>query len=78
MSSGTPGHPGSSVQVNVGSTIRVEVADDGVGFSPGAVESGLGNLRQRAQSRGGSLTMRARSPRGTVLVWEARPDRDPV
>jgi signal transduction histidine kinase len=60
-----------SVQVVVDGAIRVEVADDGVGFSPGAVESGLANLRQRAQSRGGSLTMRARSPRGTSLAWEA-------
>ncbi|MBC7558439.1 MAG: GAF domain-containing protein [Dermatophilaceae bacterium] len=60
-----------SVQVIVDGAIRVEVADDGVGVSPGAVESGLANLRARAQSRGGSLSMRARSPRGTSLVWEA-------
>jgi signal transduction histidine kinase len=67
---------GASVRVIVDGTIRVEVSDDGVGFSPGVMESGLANLRQRAQSHGGSLTLRARTQGGTVLVWEAQPDRD--
>ena len=69
----------SSVSVSVvasDKTIRVAVADDGVGISPAAVQSGLANLRQRAQSRGGSLTLRARTPRGTKLVWEALLDRE--
>jgi len=55
--------------------IQVEVADDGVGVPPAVVESGLANLRQRARARGGSLTLLARTPRGTTLVWEAPPDR---
>ena len=69
----------SSVRVSVATSdqmIRVAVADDGVGISPAAVQSGLANLRQRAESRGGSLTLRARSPRGTRLVWEALLDRE--
>jgi signal transduction histidine kinase len=66
----------ASVHVTMGDTIRVEVADDGVGVTPGAVKSGLANLRQRAQSRGGSLVLRARTPQGTTLVWEALPDRE--
>jgi signal transduction histidine kinase len=67
-----------SVRVRVTSdgTIMVEVADDGVGVSPTAVQSGLANLRQRAESRGGSLTLAARRPRGTALVWEALLDRE--
>jgi signal transduction histidine kinase len=62
-----------SVRVSVGDTIRVEVADDGVGVSSTVVQSGLANLRQRAEGRGGSLTLRPRTPSGTALVWEAAP-----
>jgi signal transduction histidine kinase len=62
--------------VIVDDTVQVEVADDGVGVSPAAVQSGLANLRQRAQSRGGSLILRSRTPRGTALMWEALPERD--
>jgi len=65
----------ASVRVTSGDTIQVEVADDGVGVAPTAVHSGLANLRKRAESHGGSLTVRARTPRGTVLLWEALPDR---
>jgi len=65
-----------SVRVTSDDTIQVEVADDGVGVSQAVVQSGLANLRQRAESRGGSLTLRARTPRGTELVWEAMMDRD--
>lgn len=64
----------ASILVRVGETIHVEVADDGVGVLPAAVQSGLANLRQRAESRGGAMILRARSPKGTVLIWEALPD----
>jgi signal transduction histidine kinase len=66
----------ASVRVTVDSTVQVEVTDNGVGVSPAAVQSGLANLRQRAQSRGGSLTLRAGTPQGTALVWEAMPEHD--
>jgi two-component system, NarL family, sensor histidine kinase DevS len=59
---------------SIDSTVRVEVADDGVGVPPDAVQSGLANLRERAQSHGGSLQLLAGTPRGTVLVWTALPD----
>jgi len=65
-----------SVRITIDGTIQIEVADDGVGVSPAAVHSGLANLRERAESHGGSLSLRARTPRGTTLVWEALPDRD--
>jgi signal transduction histidine kinase len=68
----------AGVRVALDGMIRVEVVDDGVGVSPSAVHSGLANLRQRAQSRGGSLTLRARTPGGTTLVWEALPRLDPT
>ena len=64
-----------SVRLTIHGTIRIEVADDGLGISQAAVHSGLANLRQRAEARGGSLTLRARTPRGTALVWEVLPDR---
>ena len=68
----------SSVMVRVTSdgTIQVEVADDGVGVASTAVQSGLANLRKRAESHGGSLTLGQRTPRGTALVWQALLDRD--
>jgi len=66
----------ASVRITIDGSIQIEVADDGVGVSPAAVHSGLANLRERAQSHGGSLSLRARTPRGTALVWEALPDRD--
>jgi signal transduction histidine kinase len=66
----------ASVRITVDGTIRVEVADDGVGVPPAAVQSGLANLRERAQAHGGSFGLRARTPRGTVLVWETLPDGD--
>lgn len=68
----------ASVRVAVNGMIQIEVVDDGVGVSPGAVHSGLDNLRQRAESRGGSLNLRSGTSEGTALVWEALPDRDPA
>ena len=65
-----------SVRITHDATIQVEVLDDGVGISPSAVQSGLANLRQRAQSHGGSLQLLARTPRGTALLWEALPECD--
>ena len=64
------------VRVTSGDTIQVEVADDGVGVASTVVRSGLANLRKRAESHGGSLTLRPGTPRGTALVWEALLDRD--
>ncbi len=61
----------ASVKVTSDAAIRVEVADDGVGVGSYIVESGLDNLRQRAQGRGGSLNLQGRTPHGTILVWEA-------
>jgi signal transduction histidine kinase len=66
----------ASVRVSSDGAVKVEVADDGVGLATTAVQSGLANLRQRAESHGGSLTLRPRRPRGTALVWEAMLDRD--
>lgn len=63
-----------SVRITNDATIQVEVLDNGVGISPLVVQSGLANLRERAQSHGGSLQLLARTPQGTALLWEALPD----
>ena len=65
-----------SVLVTSDDSIQIEVVDDGVGVPTEVVESGLDNLRQRAESRGGSLTLRNRTPHGTTLLWQASAERD--
>jgi signal transduction histidine kinase len=49
--------------------LSVRISDDGVGMRRPVRSSGLGNLRQRAEGRGGSLTINARRGGGTVLTW---------
>jgi signal transduction histidine kinase len=65
----------ASVRITSDGMIQVEVVDDGVGVPPTAVHSGLANLRKRAESHGGSLILRPRTPQGTALLWEALRDR---
>jgi signal transduction histidine kinase len=65
-----------TVRVTSDDVIAIEVADDGVGVPSNVVESGLDNLRQRAESHSGSLTLRPRSPHGTTLLWQASRERD--
>jgi signal transduction histidine kinase len=51
--------------------LALRVSDDGVG-PPGddvVAGSGLRNMQERAQRRGGALELRAASPKGTVLEW---------
>jgi signal transduction histidine kinase len=51
------------------SRLEVVVDDDGVGFASDR-RSGLQNLRDRAVSRGGTLTINDPAPeRGTSVLW---------
>jgi signal transduction histidine kinase len=62
----------SSVQVEVlvdDEAVVVRVADDGVGIPAQVTESGLRNMRTRAQSQGGTVSMRNREPHGTEVEW---------
>lgn len=62
----------SSVEVTAVASadeLSLTVVDDGVGVPPGAVESGLGNVRARAADRGGRVELRRREPQGTSLRW---------
>lgn len=62
-----------SARIEVGATpdrIEVSIIDDGVGISELRRESGLRNLRQRAEDLGGSLQIEVAEPSGTVLRWQ--------
>lgn len=63
----------TSVQVEVrmdGDRLGVDVTDNGVGLPDHYAESGLGNVRSRALRHGGSMTLSAHTPSGTVLRWQ--------
>ncbi|MGW4439776.1 sensor histidine kinase [Streptomyces sp. NPDC004596] len=50
--------------------LRLRVADDGRGVDPAATRrSGLANLRRRAEELGGSFSLSANEPSGTVVEW---------
>ena len=52
-------------------TVRVRVSDDGRGMGRDVVESGLDNLRARAERHGGELVVESEAGAGTTLVWRA-------
>lgn len=50
--------------------LRLRVADDGRGIDPAVTRrSGLANLRERAERLGGTFSVTARRPNGTVVEW---------
>jgi signal transduction histidine kinase len=57
-----------TVTVSAGNNVRVVVADDGVGLPTATVRSGLANLADRAERRGGTLTAVGGSA-GTEVRW---------
>ena len=59
------------VTVNVDNDLRIEVSDNGQGLPEGITESGLANLRRRAQDAGGDMTVEPGVDAGTVLRWWA-------
>lgn len=60
-----------AINVSVEDDVRVEVVDDGVGISGAITESGLRNLRQRADDAGGEFTVENMPTGGTLLRWSA-------
>jgi signal transduction histidine kinase len=72
--SNTAKHAGAGsalVRLHASATeLHVEVADDGVGLGDSERRSGLGNLRSRADRRGGSLALSAPpTGQGLVVTW---------
>ena len=67
-------HAGASschVEVTVAEErFTLVVTDDGRGLDAEVHESGLRNLRRRAEDLGGSLDVRAALPRGTRVEWQ--------
>jgi signal transduction histidine kinase len=57
-----------TVMVSAGNKVRVIVTDDGVGIPAVTVRSGLANLADRAERRGGRLTA-VGGPAGTEVRW---------
>jgi signal transduction histidine kinase len=49
----------------------IEVSDNGHGITGPITESGLSNLRERAESVGGTFTIEDAAGGGTVLRWSA-------
>ncbi|NUR09185.1 MAG: GAF domain-containing sensor histidine kinase [Nocardioidaceae bacterium] len=62
----------SATSVNLsaaGGEVVLTVADDGVGLADGAPESGLRNMRDRAEQLGGRCGTSSAPGQGTVLTW---------
>ncbi|MBG6096969.1 sensor histidine kinase [Nocardioides luteus] len=61
----------SEVQVSLtaGDELVLRVSDDGVGIPDDAVESGMANMRHRAEAHGGRCTVETAKPKGTVVEW---------
>ena len=53
--------------------VVLEVTDDGVGFIADAPSHGQGltNMHERASALGGSFTVEAADPHGTVVTWSS-------
>jgi signal transduction histidine kinase len=49
--------------------VRLVVSDNGKGLPEGVVESGLSNMRQRAERLGGTCTVASEPGAGTTVDW---------
>lgn len=57
------------VSLSAGADLLLRVRDNGVGVPTDVVESGLANMRHRAELRGGRCTVEPAQPKGTVVEW---------
>ena len=58
-----------SVTLAVGDDVTLTVTDNGVGLPADVVESGLSNMRQRAEKLGGHCEVTGEPGGGTTVVW---------
>ena len=58
-----------SVTVSAGDHITLIVSDDGRGLPAQVSESGLSNMRERAERLGGTCTVSSEAGSGTVVCW---------
>lgn len=61
----------------VDEVVTVTIADDGIGIDSPIRDSGLGNLRRRAEYRGGRFTVSSPAEGGTRLEWTVQISSDP-
>ncbi|WP_395659789.1 GAF domain-containing protein [Nocardioides sp.] len=59
-----------AVRLSVLDGLVLEVVDDGKGMAADIAESGLSNMRRRAEERGGRLTVESAPGGGTTLRWQ--------
>jgi signal transduction histidine kinase len=58
-----------SVRLTAGEDIVLTVMDDGRGMDADVAESGLANIRRRAEERGGTFVIESSPGEGTTLRW---------
>jgi signal transduction histidine kinase len=58
-----------AVTIQAGEVLRLTVADNGIGMPADGRESGLRNIRARAEQLGGSCTVGAQDGGGTIVSW---------
>lgn len=63
------GADAASVRIESDQELVITVRDNGSGINPRVRRSGLGNLSDRALSRGGSMVLRPAESAGTELCW---------
>jgi signal transduction histidine kinase len=57
------------VSLSAAADLVLRVRDDGIGVPADAVESGLANMRHRAETHGGRCTVEPATPKGTLVEW---------
>ncbi|MEU6135071.1 GAF domain-containing protein [Nocardioides sp. NPDC047086] len=57
------------VSLSAADDLVLRVRDDGQGIPEDAVESGLANMRHRAEVHGGRCTVEPADPKGTLVEW---------
>jgi signal transduction histidine kinase len=63
------GATSGAVVLAAGEEIVLTVIDDGRGMAEGVTESGLANIRRRAEQRDGTFTVESTPGEGTTLRW---------
>jgi signal transduction histidine kinase len=58
-----------AVSVHAGDVLRLIVTDDGQGMPEEVQESGLRNIRERAEKLGGTCTVESFTRQGTTINW---------